>query len=136
MLAAPGTDPGRGAVVGPKTARPWPGTGRKILRTALPAAVVAVIFWFALPRFASYRSVLAGISAMTWPQVLLIAAAAAGCMVSGWIVICSVLPSIRLREAAVVNLGSGAVANTLPAGRRPGDGGQLGDAVRLGHQHR
>ena len=29
---------------------------------------------------------------------------------------CSVLPSIRLREAAVVNLGSNAVANTLPAG--------------------
>ena len=30
--------------------------------------------------------------------------------------ICAVLPSIRLREAAVVNLGSNAVANTLPAG--------------------
>ena len=30
--------------------------------------------------------------------------------------ICSILPSIRLREAAVVNLGSTAVANTLPAG--------------------
>ena len=30
--------------------------------------------------------------------------------------ICSVLPSVRLREAAVVNLGSTAVANTLPAG--------------------
>ena len=37
-------------------------------------------------------------------------------MASAWIVICSVLPSIRLREAAVVNLGSNAVANTLPAG--------------------
>ncbi|HET6186908.1 MAG TPA: hypothetical protein VFE59_07905 [Trebonia sp.] len=32
------------------TVRPPPETGRKILRTALPAAVVAVIFWFALPR--------------------------------------------------------------------------------------
>jgi uncharacterized membrane protein YbhN (UPF0104 family) len=37
-------------------------------------------------------------------------------MASAWIMICSVLPSIRLREAAVVNLGSNAVANTLPAG--------------------
>jgi putative heme transporter len=116
MLAAPGTDSGRGAVPGRKTARPRPGTGRKIARTALSAAVVAVIFWFALPRFASYRSVWAGISAMTWPQALFIAAAAAASMASGWIVICSVLPSIRLREAAVVNLGSSAVANTLPAG--------------------
>jgi uncharacterized membrane protein YbhN (UPF0104 family) len=116
MLAAPGTDACRGAVPGPKTAGPRPGNGRKILRTALSVAVVAVIFWFALPRFASYRSVLGGIGAMTWPQALLIAAAAAGSMASGWIVICSVLPSIRLREAAVVNLGSSAVANTLPAG--------------------
>jgi uncharacterized protein (TIRG00374 family) len=31
-------------------------------------------------------------------------------------VICSILPSVRLREAAAVNLGSTAVANTLPAG--------------------
>jgi uncharacterized membrane protein YbhN (UPF0104 family) len=54
--------------------------------------------------------------AMTWPQALLIAAAAAASMASSWIVILSVLPSVRLREAAVVNLGSSAVANTLPAG--------------------
>jgi hypothetical protein len=81
-------------------------------------AIVAAIFGFALPRFASYRSVLSSMSAMTWPQALLVgAAAAAASMASGWIVICSVLPSIRLGEAAVVNLGSTAVANTLPAGR-------------------
>src|SRR6201981_2161501 len=54
--------------------------------------------------------------AMTWPQLLLVAAAAAASMVSTWIMICAVLPSIRLREAAAVNLGSNAVANTLPAG--------------------
>jgi uncharacterized membrane protein YbhN (UPF0104 family) len=54
--------------------------------------------------------------AMSWPQVLLVAAAAVGSMASSWIVICSVLPSVRLREAAVVNLGSNAVANTLPTG--------------------
>jgi putative heme transporter len=53
---------------------------------------------------------------MTWPQALLIAIAAVGSMACGWIVICSVLPSIRLREAALVNLGSSAVANTMPAG--------------------
>ena len=100
----------------PKTARLQSGTGPKILRTVLSAAVVAAIFWFALPRFASYHSAWASISAMTWPQALLIAVAAAASMASGWIVICSVLPSIRLREAAVVNLGSSAVANTLPAG--------------------
>jgi uncharacterized protein (TIRG00374 family) len=54
--------------------------------------------------------------AMTWTQTLLVAAVAMASMISTWIMICAVLPSIRLREAAVVNLGSNAVANTLPAG--------------------
>jgi putative heme transporter len=53
---------------------------------------------------------------MTWTQTLLVAAVAMASMISTWIMICAVLPSIRLREAAVVNLGSNAVANTLPAG--------------------
>jgi hypothetical protein len=53
-LAAPETSPGRGAVRQPAAARPRP--GRTILRAAVSAAVVAAIFGFALPRFASYRS--------------------------------------------------------------------------------
>jgi putative heme transporter len=110
-LSAPGTSHGRGTTQS-GTARP----GRAFLRTAVSAAIVAAIFGFALPRFASYRSVLSSMGAMTWPQALLIAAAAAASMASSWIVICSVLPSVRLREAAVVNLGSNAIANTLPAG--------------------
>jgi len=112
-LAAPGTVPD-GGTTQPAIARPRP--GRAIIRTAVSAAIVAAIFGFALPRFGSYGSVLSSMSAMTCPQALLVGAAAAASMASGWIVICSVLPSIRLREAAVVNLGSNAVANTLPAG--------------------
>jgi len=53
---------------------------------------------------------------MTWPRIMLVAVAAAGSMAATWIMICSVLPSIRLREAAAVNLGSSVVANTMPAG--------------------
>jgi putative heme transporter len=90
--------------------------GREIFRTAASIALVAAIFGFALPHFASYRSVWASMQAMTWAQALLVGTAAAASMVSTWIMICSILPSIRLREAAVVNLGSNAVANTLPAG--------------------
>src|ERR1700722_17423712 len=113
-LPAPGTSPGRRGARPPAAARPRP--GRAIIRTAVSAAVVAAIFGFALPRFASYRSVLSSMTGMTWPQALLIGTAAAASMASAWIMICSVLPSIRLREAAVANLGSNAVANTLPAG--------------------
>ncbi|HEV3293796.1 MAG TPA: hypothetical protein VG123_32855, partial [Streptosporangiaceae bacterium] len=110
------------AVVGPAAAavtdteRPRRRSGREIFRTAGPTVLVAAIFGFALPHFASYGSVWAIMGAMTWAQALLVAAAAAASMVSAWVMICSVLPSIRLREAAVVNLGSNAVANTLPAG--------------------
>jgi uncharacterized protein (TIRG00374 family) len=53
---------------------------------------------------------------MTGLQLMLVVGAAAASLVAGWVVICSVLPAIRLREAAAVNLGSTAVANTLPAG--------------------
>ena len=53
---------------------------------------------------------------MTWPRVLLVVVAAGANLAAGWLMICAVLPSIRLREAAAVNLSSTAVANTLPAG--------------------
>jgi putative heme transporter len=90
--------------------------GRKLLGSAASVLLVAGIFWFAIPRFASYRSVWADVETMGWPQILLVAAAAVASLVCGWAVICAVLPEVRLREAAVVNLGSTAVANTLPAG--------------------
>jgi putative heme transporter len=106
--------PPAAAITGP--GRPRPRSGREIFRTAGSVVLVGAIFGFAVPHFASYRSVWASMAAMTWPQVVLVAAAAVASMVSTWIMICSVLPSIRLREAAVVNLGSNAVASTLPAG--------------------
>jgi putative heme transporter len=110
------------AVAGPPAAaitdqgRPRLRSGREIFRTAGPVVLVGAIFGFAVPHFASYRSVWASVGVMTWPQVLLVAGAAAASMAFTWVMICAVLPSIRLREAAVVNLGSNAVANTLPAG--------------------
>ncbi len=93
-----------------------PRLGRKILRTVAAAVFIVAIFWFAIPHFASYRSVWASVDTMTVPQMLLIAATAVASMVASWFAICAVLPSIGLRQAAVVNLGSNAVANTLPAG--------------------
>ncbi len=93
-----------------------PRRGRNILRTAMSAVLIAAIFGIAIPHIASYRSVWASMYAMTWPHSLLIATAAAASMASYWITIRAVLPWIGLRQAAAVNLGSNAVANTLPAG--------------------
>jgi putative heme transporter len=95
---------------------------RKVLRTVVSAAVIVAIFGFALPRFASYRSVWASLEAMTWGNTVLVATAAAASMASYWFLICAVLPALRLREAAVVNLSSNAVANALPAGGALGIG--------------
>jgi putative heme transporter len=86
------------------------------------AALVAAAFGFALPRFASYHSVWASLLAMTWPYALLIGVAAGASLASYWFGICAVLPSLRLREAATVNLSSNAVANSLPAGGALGMG--------------
>lgn len=90
--------------------------GRAILRTAVSATLIAAAFGFALPRVASYRSVWASVQAMTWPHALLMAIAAVASMSSYWVAIRAVLPALRLRQAAVVSLGSNAVANTMPAG--------------------
>ncbi|HEX2823936.1 MAG TPA: lysylphosphatidylglycerol synthase domain-containing protein [Streptosporangiaceae bacterium] len=105
----------------PAAAMAGPGRSRRrqlrtIFRSTGSAVLVVAIFGFALPHFASYRSVWASMQAMPWTQVLLVAVAAVASMATTWIMICAVLPSIRLREAAVVNVGSNAVANTLPAG--------------------
>jgi uncharacterized protein (TIRG00374 family) len=114
----PGAGPGHNAFWPrqPVTAVPRPRHGRKVLRTAVSAALVAAVFGFALPHFASYHSVWASLQSMTWPHLLLVAAAAFGSMASYWWLVRSVLPTLRWREAAVVNLSSTAVANTLPAG--------------------
>ncbi len=124
QVTRPEAGPGRSRVQrpAPETAIARPQRARKILRTVVSVALVAAIFGFALPRFASYRSVWASLEEMTWPHVLLVGATAAASMASYWFAICAVLPSIRLRQAAVVNLGSNAVANTLPAGGALGMG--------------
>ena len=114
--AAERPGPGHGGLRQPVAARPRSWRGRAILRTAVPAALIAAAFGLALPRVASYRAVWASMDAMTWPYALLVGTAAAASMMTYWIAIRAVLPWIRLRQAAAVSLGSNAVASTLPAG--------------------
>jgi uncharacterized protein (TIRG00374 family) len=84
--------------------------------SALSIAVVAAVFGFALPQLASYRGVWADLSSMSWQRMVLVAGVGVGNLVTCWIMIVVILPSLRLREAAVFNLGGTAVANTVPAG--------------------
>src|SRR6204780_665204 len=120
--AAAGAPPQGGGLGQPVTGESRPRRARKVLRGAASAALIIAAFGFALPRFASYPRVWASLQAMTWPYALLIGVTAAASLASYWFGICAVLPSLRLREAAVVNLSSNAVANTLPAGGALGMG--------------
>src|SRR5260370_9774654 len=78
--------PDRSLVPGwkPGTATAPPRRARKVLPTVVSTVLVLAIFVFALPRFASYRSVWASIEAMTWQQALPVAAAAAASLASYW----------------------------------------------------
>jgi putative heme transporter len=100
----------------PADGRARPRTGRKVLRTAVSVILIAAAFGFVLPHVASYRSVWATVTLMTWPYALLVATAAIASMAAYWVTIRAVLPWIGIRQAAAVSLGSNAVANALPAG--------------------
>ena len=80
--ARPQTGPGRSDAQRPEpgTAIVQPRRARKVLRIVVSVALVAAVFGFALPRFASYRSVWASLDGMTWPHELLVGAAAAASM--------------------------------------------------------
>ncbi len=89
---------------------------RRLLAGALSILVIAGVFGFALPRVTSYGAVWASLRAMTWPWLAVIGLALVASLVTTWLMIAAVIPSLRLRNAAAVNLGSSAVANTLPGG--------------------
>jgi putative heme transporter len=89
---------------------------RRLLAGALSILVIAGVFGFALPRVTSYGAVWASLRAMTWPWLAVIGLALVASLVTTWLMIAAVIPSLRLRNAATVNLGSSAVANTLPGG--------------------
>jgi putative heme transporter len=93
-----------------------PGWRRRILAGALTLLIVAGVFGLAFPRIASYGQQWHAIAALSLPWILLVTVAATGSLAATWIMIRAYLPRLRLHQAAAVNLGSSAVANTVPAG--------------------
>ncbi len=89
---------------------------RRLLVGTLSVLIVAGVFGFALPRVASYGAVWDSLRAMTWLWLGVIGLTVVASLVTTWLMIAAVIPSLRLRNAATVNLGSSAVANTLPGG--------------------
>jgi uncharacterized membrane protein YbhN (UPF0104 family) len=92
------------------------------LQGALSLAVVALIFGFLFPRVADYGEVWKSIRAMTWLEGVSLGLIAAWNLASYWPMLTGVQPGLRLREAAVANLASTAISNTLPGGAALGVG--------------
>jgi putative heme transporter len=92
------------------------------LHGALSLAVVALIFGFLFPKVADYREVWNTIEAMTATEIATLVAVAGWNIASYWPQLVAVQPGLRLREAAVANLSSTAISNTLPGGAALGVG--------------
>jgi putative heme transporter len=92
------------------------------VHVSLSLLVVVLIFGFLFPKLADYGEVWQTIEAMTALEVATLLLVAVWNLVSYWPVLTAVQPGLRMREAAVSNLASTAVANTLPGGAALGVG--------------
>lgn len=104
----------------PRPPRPW--WRSRATQVVLSLGVVALIFGFFFPKVANYGQVWDTITAMTMIELVTRGAAAAWNLASYWPMLASVQPGLRVREAAVANLSSTAVSNTLPGGGALGVG--------------
>lgn len=101
----------------PKTF-PW----MRIVQALISLVIVVGIFVGVMPLIADYGEVFETIRAMTGLEVGSIVLIGLWNLATYWFVIVAALPGLRLREAAVVNQASTAVANTLPGGGAIGVG--------------
>lgn len=85
-------------------------------RVVIAIAVLVVVFGFAIPRIADHGEAWDAIVAMTAPELAVLAIAGLWNLFTYWPVLMLAQPGLRLREAAVVNQASTAVASTVPAG--------------------
>lgn len=96
----------------PKKTAVW----KRVAQAVISLAIVVGIFVGVMPLIADYGEVWATIQAMTWLEVLSLILIGLWNLATYWFVLTAALPGLRLREAAVVNQASTAVANTLPGG--------------------
>jgi uncharacterized membrane protein YbhN (UPF0104 family) len=95
---------------------------KRIVQAIISIAVVVGIFVGVMPQIADYSEVWATIRSLTWLEATTLALVALWNLATYWFVMVAALPGMRLREAAVVNQSSTAVANTLPGGGALGVG--------------
>jgi putative heme transporter len=109
-------------VEAPRAERSGGAERRSWWKTALAVAVVVAVFGFFFPRLASYRDVWSTIQRLSPTEIAVLVVVSSWNLLTYWLFNISALPGLRIREAAVSNLASTAVANTVPAGAAVGIG--------------
>lgn len=97
-------------------------TPKRVIQAVVSLAIVVGIFVGILSLFADYDDVWDTIQAMTWLEIVFLLVIGLWNLVTYWFVLTAALPGLRMRQAAVVNQASTAVANTLPGGGAIGVG--------------
>ncbi len=91
-------------------------TGNKVARAVVTLGIMAAVFGGLFPRLTDYSEVLPIITDLTTGEVIVLVILAVWFLAAYWPVLMAVLPTLRLREAAVNQLSGTAFSNTVPAG--------------------
>jgi uncharacterized membrane protein YbhN (UPF0104 family) len=88
----------------------------RVVEIVLSLAIAVGIFWGILPKIASYGEVWQALKSMTLLEMGSVVLITGFNLWTYWVQMVAGLPGLRIREAAVNNEASTAVANTVPAG--------------------
>ncbi|MDH3306796.1 MAG: YbhN family protein [Acidimicrobiia bacterium] len=93
-----------------------PSLRRRILGVVVTVVVVVAVFAGVIPQFADYGAVGDTIRGLGWAKLGLLLVLGLWFLAAYWFVLISVIPTLRLREAAVNHLSGTAVTNSVPTG--------------------
>jgi uncharacterized membrane protein YbhN (UPF0104 family) len=91
---------------------PW----GKVVSTLISLALIAAVFGFAIPRFASYRQVGRILGDLSIAQIVLLVLAEILDSATYWLVYMAALPGLRFWQSAVAIQTNSTIASVLPAG--------------------
>jgi putative heme transporter len=88
----------------------------RIVQAAASLVLVAIIFFYAIPKFADYHSVWGVLGRLTGAQIALLVAATVFNLVTYWPQAVASMPGLTLGQSAVNNQTTTSIANTVPGG--------------------
>jgi putative heme transporter len=89
---------------------------KRLVMIAMTLAIVGVVFFYLLPKFASYKSVFQAMSELSLWQLGLLLAVAIFNLVCAWSMNQAALPGMKTWQAAQLTLSQNMIASSLPMG--------------------